>query len=123
MSFAIARLADPLTELGVILRENSGGCDPITVESESFFSRLANVQMVQQRFARGVQDVGADKLFSRYYDFRSAEYAVLPPSTTEPESEDGRVFHVDEYKSMGSAIRGAFRVLRLLLSIDRHRIN
>ncbi|KAE9029528.1 hypothetical protein PF010_g1217 [Phytophthora fragariae] len=122
LSFATMRLAYPLSELSVILLENSGGCDPDTIEIESFFSRLAKVQTVQKKFARGVQDIGANKFFSRY-DFRSAEYAILSPKRTEPESEDGRVFHVDEYKSMGSAIRGAFRVLQLLLNIDRHRVN
>ncbi|GMF51593.1 unnamed protein product [Phytophthora fragariaefolia] len=123
LSFATARLADPLLELSVVLLENVGSGSLNTTESESFFSRLAKVQMVQKRFERGVQDVGASKFFSRYYNFRSAGYAVLPPTTTEPDNEDGRVFHVDEYKSMGSAIRGAFRVVQLLLNTNRHHIN
>ncbi|ETI54912.1 hypothetical protein L914_02247 [Phytophthora nicotianae] len=116
LSFAAARLTDPLIQLGVILLENSPGND-------SFFSRLALIRRVQKRFIRSVQDVGATKFYSRYYDYRNAQYAVLALKTTEPESEDGRVFHVDEYKSMISAIRKSFRVIQLLLSIDRHHIN
>ncbi|OWZ02289.1 ABC transporter [Phytophthora megakarya] len=122
LSFATDKLADSLLQLGVILLENSGGCNPNAMNQDSYFSRLARVRQVQQNFERGVQDVGADKFFSRYYDFRSTEYALLS-SRTEPECENGRGFHADEYKSMNLAIRGAFRVVHLLLSIDRHRIN
>lgn len=123
LSFATARLADPLIQLGVILLENSGGCDPNDVGNDSFFSRLARVRSVQKRFARSVQDVGAAKFYSSYFDFRSAEYTVLLSKTTEPESEDDQFFHFDEYKSMSSAIRGGFRVIQLLLNVDHHHIN
>ncbi|KAG3241477.1 hypothetical protein PI124_g13665 [Phytophthora idaei] len=117
LSFATARLMDSFTQLGVILVENSN------VENDSFFSRLARVRTVQKRFVRSVQDVGAPKFYSCYYDFRSIEYAVLASKMTEPEREDGRLFHVDEYNSMASAIRKSFRVIQLLLNIDHHHIN
>ncbi|KAG7378452.1 hypothetical protein PHYPSEUDO_010075 [Phytophthora pseudosyringae] len=123
LSFATSRLADPLIQLGVILLENSGGCNPNDVEADSFFSRLARVRTVQKRFARSVQDVGASKFYSRYFDFRSTEYAVLSSNPAEPESEDGRFSHADEHKSTSSAIRGGFRVIQLLLNIERHHVN
>lgn len=115
-SLATTRLIDPLTQLGVILLENAAASD---VEDDSFFSRLARVRTVQNRFTRSVLDVGASKFYSRYFDFRSAEYAVLTPKTTEPEGEDDRLSHVDEYESMTSAIRKSFRVIQLLLRIDK----
>ncbi|KAF4133054.1 TCP-1/cpn60 chaperonin family [Phytophthora infestans] len=120
LSLATTRLIDPLTQLGVILLENAAASDD---EDDSFFSRLARVRTVQNRFTRSVLDVGASKFYSRYFDFRSAEYAVLTPKTTEPECEDGRLSHVDEYESMTSAIRKSFRVIQLLLSIDKHHVN
>ncbi|GMF29459.1 unnamed protein product [Phytophthora lilii] len=95
LNFATAYLAYPLVQLGVILLENSGGWKPNSADN-SFFSRLSKVRNVQNRFARGVHDVGASKFFSRYYDFRAAEYAVIPLRLTEPESEDGRLFHADD---------------------------
>ncbi|KAL4162142.1 hypothetical protein PRNP1_002690 [Phytophthora ramorum] len=123
LSFATSRLVDPLTQLGVILLENSGGFDPNDTGNDSFFSRLARVCTVQKRFARGVLDVGATKFYSRYYNFRSADYALLSSQTTEPESEDGQLFHADEYKSTSVAVRSAFRVIQLLLNIHHHHVN
>eukprot|EP00644_Phytophthora_capsici_P004907 jgi/Phyca11/97021/e_gw1.1.1453.1 len=119
LSVTTAKLADPLLQLGVILLENSGASN----DNDSFFSRLAQVQLVQKRFARSVKDVGADKFYSCYYDFRSAEYAVLAPKVAEPECEDGRISHTIEYKSTIAAIRGSFRVIQLLLNIHRHQIS
>ncbi|KAL4139078.1 hypothetical protein PRIC2_002576 [Phytophthora ramorum] len=123
LSFATSRLVDPFTQLGVILLENSGGFDPNDTGNDSFFSRLARVCTVQKRFARGVLDVGATKFYSRYYNFRSADYALLSSQTTEPESEDSQLFHADEYKSTSVAVRSAFRVIQLLLNIHRHHVN
>ncbi|KAL3663370.1 hypothetical protein V7S43_011776 [Phytophthora oleae] len=118
LSVVTAKLTDPLLQLGVILLENFGDSN----DNDSFFSRLAKVQIVQKRFARSVEDVGAIQFYSCYYDFRSAEYAVLSPKA-EPEREDGRIFHTIEYKSTRAAIRGSFRVIQLLLNIDRHQVN
>jgi hypothetical protein len=123
LSFATTRLADPFAQLSAILLENASSCDPKDAAESSFLSRLVQVRKVQKSFARGVQDVGAAKFFSCYYDFRNAAYAVLPAKAKEPESEDGRSFHADEYKCMSSAIRGAFRVIQLLLNIDRHQVS
>ncbi|KAH7491799.1 uncharacterized protein KRP23_716 [Phytophthora ramorum] len=123
LSFATSRLVDPFTQLGVILLENSGGFDPNDTGNDSFFSRLARVRTVQKRFARGVLDVGATKFYSRYYNFRSADYALLSSQTTEPESEDSQLFHADEYKSTSVAVRSAFRVIQLLLNIHHHHVN
>ncbi|RAW34643.1 hypothetical protein PC110_g9054 [Phytophthora cactorum] len=117
LSFATARLMDSFTQLGVILVENSD------VENDSFFSRLARVRTVQKRFVRSVQDVGAPKFYSCYYDFRSIEYAVLASKMTEPESEDGRLFHVDEYNSMASAIRKSFRQWMHYFEAQSHHID
>ncbi|KAK1943349.1 Leucine-rich repeat-containing protein 51 [Phytophthora citrophthora] len=118
LSVVTTKLAEPLLQLGVILLENSGASN----DNDSYFSRLAQVQMVKKRFARSVEDVGADKFYSRYYDYRSAEYAVLPPKVVEPECEDGRISYTIEYKSTCAAIRGSFRVIQLLLNIDRHQV-
>ncbi|RLN79266.1 hypothetical protein BBJ28_00020040 [Nothophytophthora sp. Chile5] len=126
LSFALSRLVDSLNTLGVILLENTGESESTDDAIDaSFFSRLAKTRTIQQRFARGVNDVGALKFYSKYYDFRGADYAVLQSSSrdSEPEDEDGRAFHTDEYLSLRSAIRKAFRVLQLLLSIDSYQIN
>ncbi|RLN59449.1 hypothetical protein BBJ28_00005823 [Nothophytophthora sp. Chile5] len=126
VSFALSRLVDSLNTLGVILLENTDeNASTDDAVDVSFFSRLAKTRSIQQRFARGVNDVGALKFYSKYYDFRGADYAVLKSSSKgpEPEDEDGRAFHTDECLSLRSAIRKAFRVLQLLLSVDSYQIN
>ncbi|CEG44005.1 t-complex protein 1 subunit alpha [Plasmopara halstedii] len=108
LSFAVAKLANSFNQLGVIMLGNT--------TEESYCARLARVHTVQQRFVRSIQDVGLTKFFSCYFDFRNTNYALSLSPGSEPDN-------VDEYSSMTFALQRSFRVIKILLNIDRHQVN